>query len=100
MPTTMATTMATTTTTVAVAAVPFVFFPLYQPSSRFFTNFWCRAGHNGSNEKPAKLVPGERLAARSLAALSIFLCSGCSGRVISIAHYAANPVNAFSIPRR
>lgn len=40
---------------------PFLFF-LYQPSSRFFTNFWCRAGHNGSNEKPAKLVPVERLA--------------------------------------
>ncbi|KYN36272.1 hypothetical protein ALC56_09232 [Trachymyrmex septentrionalis] len=43
------------------AGVSFFFF--HQPSSRFFTNFcWCRAGHNEGNEKPAKLVPDERLA--------------------------------------
>lgn len=57
------------TATAAAAAVAataerrqgYLFF-LHQPSSRFFTNFWCRAGHNEGNEKPAKLVPDERLA--------------------------------------
>ncbi|KYQ56913.1 hypothetical protein ALC60_04117 [Trachymyrmex zeteki] len=39
-----------------------IFFFFHQPSSRFFTNFWCRASHNEGNEKPAKLVPDERLA--------------------------------------
>jgi len=75
-----------------------VFFPLYQPSSRFFTNFWCRAGHNGSIEKPAKLVPDEsRRNALSLSrprsAFSIFLYRIAA--VISIARYAVRCKRVF-----
>lgn len=54
-----ATAIAAAATAAAAVGVPFF---LHEPSSRFFTNFWCRAGHNEGNEKPAKLVPDESLA--------------------------------------
>ncbi|KYM78723.1 hypothetical protein ALC53_10777 [Atta colombica] len=63
-------------TSTAVAAGQGYLFFFHQPSSRFFTNFWCRAGHNEGNEKPAKLVPDERLAETRSRARARELSSG------------------------